>query len=76
MAEGVRERLDADWGIGITGIAGPGGGTVEKPVGLVYWAVASAAGTTVRHEVFPGPRDVVRLWSVHSALDTLRRAMR
>jgi nicotinamide-nucleotide amidase len=76
MAEGVRERLEADWGIGITGIAGPGGGTEEKPVGLVYWAVASAAGTTVRHGVFPGTRDVVRLWSVHSALDTLRREMR
>lgn len=75
MAEGVYRRLGADWGIGITGVAGPGGGTEDKPVGLVYWAVASAAGTTVRHAVFPGTREVVRLWSVHSALDTLRRAV-
>jgi nicotinamide-nucleotide amidase len=75
MAEGVRDRLGADWGVGITGIAGPDGGSDEKPVGLVYWAAASREGVIVRHQVFPGTRDVVRLWSVHSALDTLRRAV-
>jgi len=73
MAEGVRERLGSDWGVGVTGIAGPGGGTEEKPVGLVFWAVASAAGSVVRHQVFPGTRNVVRLWSVHSVLDLVRR---
>jgi len=73
MAEGVRDRLDADWGIGITGVAGPGGGSEEKPVGSVYWAVASKRGATIRHQVFPGTRGVIRLWSVQSSLDTLRR---
>lgn len=75
MAEGVRERVAADWGIGITGIAGPGGGTEEKPVGLVHWAVAGPGGTEVRHRVFFGNRSIIRRWSVNSALDLLRRAL-
>jgi len=73
MAEGVRERFEATWGIGVTGIAGPIGGTKEKPVGLVHWAVASESGIDAEHQVFPGDRGVVRLWSVHSVLDLLRR---
>jgi nicotinamide-nucleotide amidase len=73
MAVGVRERFDADWGIGITGIAGPGGGSDEKPVGLVHFAVASSSSVATRHQVFPGNREVVRLWSVQSTLDLLRR---
>jgi nicotinamide-nucleotide amidase len=73
MAMGVRDRFDADWGIGITGIAGPGGGSDEKPVGLVHFAVASSNSVATRHQVFPGNREVVRLWSVQSTLDLLRR---
>jgi nicotinamide-nucleotide amidase len=75
MALGVRERLGADWGIGITGIAGPGGGTDEKPVGLVYWSVAGRDGAVVEHRVFPGDRRVVREWSFNSSLDLLRRRL-
>ncbi len=75
MAEGVRQRFGADWGVAVTGIAGPGGGTADKPVGLVHWAVASERGVAVRHLVFPGDRAVVRLWSVNSALDLVRRCV-
>jgi nicotinamide-nucleotide amidase len=75
MAEGVRGRFEASWGVGITGIAGPSGGTDEKPVGLVHWAVAGPDTTVAAHRVFPGDRAAVRLWSVHAVLDTLRRAM-
>jgi competence/damage-inducible protein CinA-like protein len=73
MASGVRARLAADWGIGITGIAGPSGGTEDKPVGLVHWAVAGPDGVWAEHRVFPGDRSVVREWSLNSALDLLRR---
>ncbi len=73
MAEGVRHRIATDWGVAITGIAGPTGGSEDKPVGLVYWAVAGPGGCEVRHRVFAGNRERVREWSVNSALDLLRR---
>jgi nicotinamide-nucleotide amidase len=76
MAEGVRSRFNSDWGIGITGIAGPTGGTEEKPVGLVHWAVAGPSGTSAVHRVFPGNRSIVREWSLNTALDLLRRRIR
>ncbi|MCH7905033.1 MAG: competence/damage-inducible protein A [Armatimonadetes bacterium] len=73
MAEGVRERTGADWGVSITGIAGPGGGSEEKPVGLVYIGVAEAGGTTVEKNVFPGQRDAIRARTIQQALVALRK---
>ena len=75
MASGARDRLAADWGVGNTGIAGPTGGTEDKPVGLVHWAVAGPNGVWAEHRVFPGDRAVVREWSLNSSLDLLRRRL-
>ncbi len=74
MAEGIRKGLGADIGIGVTGIAGPTGGTPEKPVGLVYFGCSSRIGTETFHRRFPGERDTIRERSVQTALDMLRRA--
>ena len=75
MAEGVRERLGADLAVGVTGIAGPGGGTTAKPVGLVYIAVSDAQRTDVLQRTFRGPRQRVREWTAHQALDLVRRKL-
>jgi nicotinamide-nucleotide amidase len=75
MAAGVRRRFSADWGVGITGIAGPTGGTDEKPVGLVHWAVEGPGGQWAKHRVFLGDRTIVREWSLNAALDLLRRKL-
>lgn len=75
MAEGVRTRFGSDWGIGVTGIAGPTGGTDEKPVGLVHWAVAGPRGVWTKNRVFLGDRSIVREWSLNAALDLLRRRL-
>lgn len=72
MAEGIRERFASDIGIGVTGIAGPGGGTTEKPVGLVYVAVAGPWGTTVEEERFAGQRSGIRTRTVNAALNMVR----
>jgi nicotinamide-nucleotide amidase len=72
MAEGIRDRARVNVGVGITGIAGPGGGSVEKPVGTVCIAVAGA-GTRVRTFRFPGGRDMVKAMSANWAIDLLRR---
>jgi len=76
MAEGVRERLNSTCGIGITGIAGPGGATRNKPVGLVYIALASQDSVRIKRFVFPGDRSSIRQRSVIAALDLLRRYLR
>ncbi|HRJ71332.1 MAG TPA: competence/damage-inducible protein A [Terrimicrobiaceae bacterium] len=76
MAEGVRAGADADFGIGITGIAGPGGGTSEKPVGLVHIALARRDGTTAsRAENFPTDRETFKQLATQTALDLLRREL-
>jgi nicotinamide-nucleotide amidase len=73
MAQGIRGRFAADIGIGITGIAGPGGGSDEKPVGLVYLAVAGPQGIMVEEEHFSGQRSAIKTRAVNSSLDLLRR---
>ena len=75
MAAGARRAADADVGVGITGIAGPDGGTAEKPVGLVYVAIDGAAGSRVRRAVFPGARDRVRHQATQVALEMVRRGI-
>ena len=72
LAEGARTRFRTDYGIGITGVAGPGGGTLEKPVGLVYIAVAYPGGCTVEKANFIGSRQIVRHRSAQTALNMLR----
>lgn len=76
MAAGVRERLGADYGIGVTGIAGPGGGTEEKPVGTVHLAVAGPGDAVSHRRVrFPGDRQRVRRQTAQLALELLRRRL-
>ena len=75
MAEGIRARTGADVGIGVTGIAGPDGGTPDKPVGTVVIAVTHPAGTSSRTLQFPGDREQVRFQASQAALDLLRRTL-
>jgi len=75
MAQGARRAASADVGVGITGIAGPDGGSADKPVGLVFVALDGAAGTRVRRSVFPGGRERVRFQATQVALEMLRRGL-
>jgi nicotinamide-nucleotide amidase len=75
MAEGIREQTGAMIGLAITGIAGPGGGTVEKPVGLVYLAVSGESGTEVVERKFPGDRHRVQMFATQLGLDLVRRKL-
>ena len=75
MASGVRARLGAGVGVGITGIAGPGGGTPEKPVGTVCIAVADAAGTRARTSRMLGSRPEIRARAVQAALYMVRQGL-
>ena len=72
MAEGIRRAIPADIGVGITGIAGPGGATTEKPVGLVYIAVAAEHMTHAVRHVFSGSRAEVKHQSTEAALAMVR----
>ena len=75
LARGIRERFGATWGVGVTGIAGPTGGTPEKPVGTVHIAVSGPNGDTHRKLLWQGPRTIVKWYSTQQALDLLRRAI-
>ena len=74
MAKGVRERSKADVGLSVTGIAGPGGSTAQKPVGLVYVGFdAKGAGVLAKEFRFHGPRDTIKLRASQAALNLLRQ---
>ena len=75
MAEGIRSRAETDFALAITGVAGPGGGTEEKPVGTVFIAIASEAGTEHRRLKLPGDRNLIRWRATQAALDLLRRRL-
>jgi len=75
MAAGVRRRAGVEWGIGITGVAGPSGGSDKKPVGTVMIALSGAAETSARSFRFNGDRQQIRLQATQTAMDWLRRRM-
>jgi nicotinamide-nucleotide amidase len=75
LAEGIRKRCHTTFGVGITGVAGPAGGTEKKPVGLVYVALADENKTDVVERNFPGDRDRIRHWATQQALDMVRRKL-
>jgi nicotinamide-nucleotide amidase len=72
LAEGIRKKCNATLGVGITGVAGPGGGTPEKPVGLVYVAISDGKKPEIIERKFPGDRDRVRFAASQQALDKIR----
>jgi nicotinamide-nucleotide amidase len=76
MAEGARRRFGSDLALSLTGIAGPTGGTDTKPVGLVYYALATPTGTHVEHINFTQrPREMVQMYSAWCGLDLIRRTL-
>ena len=75
MARGVRHKAKSDFGLSVTGIAGPGGGTEEKPVGLVFIALADDAHTEHKRLMIPGDRELIRWRASQAALDMLRRRL-
>ncbi len=75
LARGARARFNTTWGVGITGIAGPTGGTPEKPVGTVHIAVSGPTGDHHRKLVWPASRTMVKWFSTQAALDLLRREL-
>ena len=76
MAEGVRNLMQTDVGVGITGIAGPGGGSLEKPIGLVYIAVSTLGKTSVEKNVFSGVRAEIKRAAVNKALAMVQEMIR
>ncbi|MFZ3215533.1 MAG: competence/damage-inducible protein A [Candidatus Acidiferrales bacterium] len=73
LADGIRKRTGATLGVGVTGVAGPGGGTPEKPVGLVHIGIADEHGPRERAYRFPGDRERIRQFASQAALDAVRR---
>lgn len=74
MATGARERFASDLAIAVSGVAGPDGGTPDKPVGTVWLALASAAGVTTKQLMWPGARDQIRTLSSWWALKMIDEA--
>ncbi len=72
MAEGARAAAGVDLAIAVTGVAGPGGGTAAKPVGLVWFGLASPGGTIAKSKQFPGGRTSIRMATVRHAISLLR----
>lgn len=75
LAEGIRKRCGTTLGIGVTGVAGPTGGSAEKPVGLVFHALAGDSGTEVIKRNFTGDRSRIRWYASQQALDMVRRRL-
>jgi competence/damage-inducible protein CinA-like protein len=75
LAEGIRKRCSATFGLGVTGVAGPTGGSPEKPVGLVFHALTGERGTEVVQRNFPGDRQRIRCFATTQALDMVRRKL-
>ncbi len=74
MAEGARARSGADYGVSVTGVAGPDGGSAEKPVGTVWFGLAGPGGTTAQHQLFQGDRAEIRAQAVAFAISLLEQA--
>jgi len=75
LAESIRERIGTTIGVGITGVAGPSGGSPDKPVGTVHIAVAGPSVTKHQAFLFPGSRDRVRWQATQAALNMTRRVL-
>lgn len=75
MAEQARQRAGADWAVAVSGVAGPDGGSVEKPVGTVWVAWAGPQGTQTQLYHFSGDRAAVRLQTIEQALSTLKNLL-
>ena len=75
LAQGIRQRCCATFGVGITGIAGPTGGSDDKPVGLVFVALAGEDSTQVIEKTYPGDRQRIRWFASQQALDMIRRRL-
>jgi nicotinamide-nucleotide amidase len=75
MADGIRRRANTDFGLSITGVAGPGGGSEEKPVGTVFIGISSEDGTKHRKFKLPGDRNLIRWRASQAALEMLRRKL-
>ena len=73
MAKGARERSGADLGLSVTGIAGPGGGTPDKPVGTVFFGLSDATGVRSKGYEFKGTRSMIKALAAENALNWLRR---